>query len=194
MIDNDIIDINYTKKTINWNRPRFLKKIFTPQELKIISESKNSFNSVWQLWSMKESAYKIYIREGNSRLFNPLFFKGNISTKNNSHGHVEYNNRKIHTETVFNSSYIYTQACYKVMPLEFKILPIKCEKRKENTLTLQRSISNSLASYYDLKAFQCKISKEQNGAPFVRLNEKKVPISITHHGNFAAYVFNKNRL
>ena len=62
MIGTDIIDIVEAKKTSNWERPRFLEKLFTSNEQQLIHNSENKFVMVWRLWSMKEAAYKLYIQ------------------------------------------------------------------------------------------------------------------------------------
>ena len=61
MLGNDIIDINETRRTTNWERPRFIEKIFTFKEQRMITKSADPFTTVWHLWSMKESAYKVFI-------------------------------------------------------------------------------------------------------------------------------------
>ncbi|MDT0294261.1 4'-phosphopantetheinyl transferase superfamily protein [Mesonia ostreae] len=58
MIGNDVVDLHMTKQESNWQRPRFLEKIFTKgEQAKIISDKDPNF-LVWLFWSMKESAYK----------------------------------------------------------------------------------------------------------------------------------------
>ena len=60
MIGNDIIDLDLTKIQSNWQRPKFLEKIFTLKERNFIQKAEDPELEVWKLWSRKEAAYKIY--------------------------------------------------------------------------------------------------------------------------------------
>lgn len=61
MTGNDIVDIKQAAAESNWKRKGFLEKIFTPHEQEYIGQSALPEEMVWKLWSMKESAYNIYI-------------------------------------------------------------------------------------------------------------------------------------
>ena len=74
MIGNDIVDLNLAKTQSNWKRKGYLDKIFTENEQNLIFESENPTAKVWNLWSRKEAAYKIYNRSTNIRVFNPKKF------------------------------------------------------------------------------------------------------------------------
>ena len=72
MIGNDVVDLALAKTESNWQRKGFLEKLFTASERQIINQSENPEIMVWNLWSRKEAAYKIYHRETGLRLFMPL--------------------------------------------------------------------------------------------------------------------------
>ena len=67
MIGNDIVDLK--RITANWKRPRFLDKTFTLGEQVYIQNSKNKHQMVWLLWSMKEAAYKAYVKQYQDQFF-----------------------------------------------------------------------------------------------------------------------------
>ena len=62
MIGNDIVDLVQARFQSNWKRKGFVQKIFTQKEQELIFSSKNPENMVWNLWTRKESAYKIFNR------------------------------------------------------------------------------------------------------------------------------------
>ncbi len=72
MIGNDVVDLALAKTESNWQRKGFLEKLFTASERQIINQSENPEIMVWNLWSRKEAAYKIYNRETGLRRFMPL--------------------------------------------------------------------------------------------------------------------------
>ena len=71
MIGNDIVDLQLARKESNWQRPRFLQKIFTEEEQHFIHTSSDKDVAVWLLWTGKESVYKIIARLEKRRFFAP---------------------------------------------------------------------------------------------------------------------------
>ena len=82
MVGNDIIDIQEAQKKSNWQRPRFLEKLFTIKEQQLIQNSEHSFLMVWRLWSMKEAAYKLYTQLHPSRFYKPKSFECEMNDLN----------------------------------------------------------------------------------------------------------------
>lgn len=72
MLGNDIIDLALAQKESNWQRKGFLNKIFTPSEQVLILNASQPEIMVWNLWSRKEAAYKIYNRQTQVRAYIPL--------------------------------------------------------------------------------------------------------------------------
>ncbi|MFN3968072.1 4'-phosphopantetheinyl transferase superfamily protein [Flavobacterium sp.] len=103
MIGNDIIDLAKAKKESNWQRKGFLDKLFTEDEQKLILNSEDSEQMVWNLWSRKEAAYKIYNRQTGERFFNPKCFVCEA-------GEVDFGTYKYFTQTQITSDFIYTIA------------------------------------------------------------------------------------
>jgi phosphopantetheinyl transferase (holo-ACP synthase) len=72
VIGNDIVDLALARKESNWKRPGYLNKIFTTKEQLLISSAENPNTMVWNLWSRKGAAYKIYNRATGIRGYFPL--------------------------------------------------------------------------------------------------------------------------
>ena len=81
MIGNDVVDIQLAKIESNWQRKGYLDKIFTENEQIYISNSLEPDIAVWNLWTRKEAAYKIWNTQTGLRKFNPTDRK---STRLNS--------------------------------------------------------------------------------------------------------------
>jgi phosphopantetheinyl transferase (holo-ACP synthase) len=103
MIGNDIVDLAKAKKESDWQRSRFLDKLFTSKEQKLILSSENSELMVWNLWSRKEAAYKIYNRQSGERFFNPKKFVCEADK-------VIFGNHLYHIQTQITPHFIYTIA------------------------------------------------------------------------------------
>ena len=108
MIGNDIVDLALAKKESNWQRNRFLDKIFTKNEQQMILNDANPEIMVWNLWSRKEAAYKIYNRETGIRGFFPLQLE--CSFENATLGTVSIKKKIYFTQSKIENDSIYTIA------------------------------------------------------------------------------------
>jgi phosphopantetheinyl transferase (holo-ACP synthase) len=155
MIGNDIIDLDLSKIESNWKRKGFLNKIFSPQERALIYNDANPEIMVWNLWSRKEAAYKIYNRLTGISGYFPWQFQCEYNDKTN--GTVAVADFIFHTRTEITNRYIYTIAVSEI-DIFYKITNLNSLEniKKENGIPyILDSISN-----------------------------KTAPVSITHHGRF----------
>ncbi|MES2411044.1 MAG: 4'-phosphopantetheinyl transferase superfamily protein [Bacteroidota bacterium] len=163
MIGNDIVDLAFARKESNWQRKGFLDKIFTPREKLLISNSQNPETTVWNLWSRKEAAYKIYNRLTHKRAFIPKQLECfDLGIKNGViYGKVICYNVVYFTKTIISRDCVETNALLN--PADFdKIKTIDSAKNIIKT--------NGIPNYFDS---QNKILK---------------PVSKTHHGRFERVV------
>lgn len=108
MIGNDVIDLKLAAAESNWRRKGFLEKLFSDKEIAMILGSETPDVSVWNLWSKKEAAYKIFNRSTGIRSFNPKYFEcADLSRKSQ----VVFANRSVFCETETNQDFIHTIAC-----------------------------------------------------------------------------------
>lgn len=190
MVGNDIIDIAATKRSkdpkgLGWKRPGFVKKIFTDSEQKLIADSEDPFITVWQLWSMKESAYKVYIQVGGKPFYNPKRIECELEGLN---GKVEIGDLLLETKSTINEEYIFTIAGIETLNIKSKVFNIgnNAELQSEN-------LRNQLLKHYSqtngLEFEKLKIKKIENGIPRLFYDEKDLglAISLTHCGEFGGY-------
>lgn len=155
MIGNDIVDLALAQKESNWKRSGFLNKIFTSREQLLIGDAVNRDVMVWNLWTRKEAAYKIYNRETGIRGYFPLQLECEYENQNS--GTVIINNYIYLTETTICSDYIYTIAVTEKAYFEqIRILDseTKISKRKGIPFLTDDFVKN------------------------------EIPVSISHHGRF----------
>ena len=154
MIGNDIIDLELAQSESNWQRPGFLQKLFTTGEQKMILEHPNPETAVWILWSIKESAYKIYNRMTGQRAFIPHRIKCQFDSSDYS-GQAELENTVYFTKTYVEGSLIHTIAVLN--PNDFQRV---------------RDLMPHL------------IKKDINGLPYSDALENKYSVSVSNHGRF----------
>ena len=155
MIGNDIVDLALAKKESNWQRNRFLDKIFTKNEQQIILNDANPEIMVWNLWSRKEAAYKIYNRETGIRGFFPLQLE--CFYENATFGTVS-----IKAKIYFTQSKIENDSIYTIAVLEKEYF------KKIKSISPAVAILKKNGIPFIIDSYS-KIEK---------------PVSISHHGRF----------
>jgi len=155
MIGNDIVDLEVARYQSNWQRKGFLDKIFTIKEQRIILHCENPELLVWNLWTRKEAAYKIFNRSTQIRAFIPLRLECNVI--NEFEGTISINHQTYFTQTEITESSVYTVAVSeRLFFSKIQVLSSEQPILKENGIPfLMDSATN-----------------------------KKNPVSITHHGRF----------
>lgn len=174
MIGNDIVDLSLAKTESNWERKGFLEKQFTTTEQILIHNSKNPFEMVWRIWSMKESAYKIVVQQKQKRFFAPKKFECSVLSEID--GEVYFENQRFQTKTISTHNYIYTsigksQNAWIGASENYK---------------LEEMIANKLS------ILKVKIRKNDVGIPQIYCFNKQISESFTksHHGNHLAFEVN----
>ncbi len=110
MIGNDVIDLDLARSESDIFRPGYRSKVLTEAEIWMIDKSSEPEILFWLLWSMKESAYKIFNRETGIRAFNPTKFECEIDVREMS-GRVTHLTGIYFTKSCLSSDCIYTIAC-----------------------------------------------------------------------------------
>lgn len=185
MVGNDIVDLEEAKKTSNWQRPRFLNKLFTSKEQLLICNSKNAFLMVWRLWSMKESAYKLYTQLYPSRFYNPKGFECFID---NGNGMVRFKGFECHTKTQITSKYILSEARLMDAKITSKVIKFKDDTNsKTKSELIRHDLLSKFSKENQLSLADLKIKKSEFGIPTVHFNSETIQLTISHHGRFGAY-------
>lgn len=187
MVGNDIIDIKETKETTNWKRPGSIQKIFSPDEQEMISNASDPFSIIWHLWSMKESAYKVFIQTGGKRFFNPSKIECSLDSLCN--GYVRINQATYCTSTSINRDYISTVATLDNTAATTSIFQLPDKNAKLQSSFMHQQVLNDFATMQDLNIQDLKIKKRDSGAPIIIHHKKplNIALSISHHGNYGAY-------
>lgn len=69
MLGNDIVDLQNLKV-----HPRFIEKVCTDEEQRIVASSSNPDLALWTLWAAKEATYKAVKKMDSNILFSPKKF------------------------------------------------------------------------------------------------------------------------
>ena len=187
MVGNDIIDINETRRASNWERPRFMQKIFTLKEQSIIAASSDSFTTVWHLWSMKESAYKAFIQAGGNRFFNPTKIECSLDSSEN--GQAEIGTTILKTNTSIHSHYIFSTATVENSDIDTRVFQLTEDSIQQQSQFMHQQVLNDFAKNNSFNPADLLLHKTETGVPTLHYKNKalRTSLSITHHGKYGAY-------
>jgi phosphopantetheinyl transferase (holo-ACP synthase) len=173
MLGNDVVDLKLAKQQIRWNTKAFQQKVLHPKEMNQYNSSPLRYNDFWKIWSIKETAYKAHQRNKNHRpKFNPFDFLVEINSSTSSK--VILDNYEYNIISFVTDKYIYSYtASNDVYSVQNFDLNLKNTFYNEG---LKRQYLNN------------RVIKNEYGIPFLLENNKAVPISITHHGSYFAYL------
>ena len=187
-LGNDIVDIFQTKRDSNWQRKGFLEKIFSPSEQELITDASDPFLTVWRLWSMKESAYKLYLQQGATRFFNPL--KVNCEIFSAEDGKATIADCHMATKTEITHSYIYSTAFEKPSQLPHScIFALPADSATHQQLFSYQQLFNFIEVASGIDQGQLRIKKTKEGVPELFYKDHKIAVSfsLTHHGKYGAF-------
>ena len=74
MVGNDVVDLSDPESSHDACHLRFDRRVFTPEELEVLSTDHTDVQRRWILWSAKEAAYKAARRECAGITFSPPHF------------------------------------------------------------------------------------------------------------------------
>jgi len=197
MIGNDIVDIKEAAAKSNWRRKGFLNKVFTEKEQLYISNSDNPDLIVWLLWSMKESAYKIYSRLQRKYFVSPLKLESELITGSNEgyKGKVFIENFTFSTNSKVTKEFVSTMALAENKLRKGKIfqkdLKFSNEDFDKHRVEIYLSISKTFSEKINKPAENILIKKDKYGIPYIfdEQNQFDASVSISHHGRYGAYAF-----
>ncbi len=187
MIGNDIVDLREARLKSNWERPGFLEKVFSSSEQELIHSSKNPFQMVWRLWSMKESAYKFYVQKSPAPIRGFYPSKINCQINSEQEGEVIIQGLMVRTNTVLCPEYVFTSTFSKANVMaETVIFSLPPENSKIQSTFTRNKLIDFLVQKYQLKREHLKIKKDKNNIPeiFYRSGLLALSCSLTHHGKY----------
>ena len=177
MVGNDIVDLDEALKSSDWQRPRFLDKLFTELEQNYIKKAKDPFLMVWRLWSIKEASYKLYTQIHLSRFYNP---KGFECTLKDNYTTVGFKGFRCFVKTIVTSNYVISEARLNKKKLGSEIVKFTSTDQKNYSEELKLRLLNYVGNSY-------RLTKNEFNIPTLNDGKKQINVSLTHHGNYGAF-------
>ncbi len=195
---NDIVDLQDARIASNWQRPRYLEKIFTPQERAWIQQANQPDMRVWMLWSAKESAYKLSRQLGAERAYAPKSLRIRDWTQESATNYrlqLLTEQAELTVHTTLGHTFVHSVALLDENPnWQAEILNLSGtheEKRKQ----LREQVCQRVAEADSRVGGETyRIVKNESEIPQLWLGETQLDIvlSLSHHGRYGAYCWGRS--
>lgn len=188
MIGNDVVDLS--RSSSSWKRKRFLEKVYTEAEQKLIFSALHPHQMAWLLWSMKEAAYKIRVQQCGKRSFHPTRLICRLTS--NATGVVTIDKHTYITSSTISDRYIHTVArLNNTAAYQSAVFEVQDQTNARQSVFINDRFIEKLAQRAGLDEDQLKIIKNAAGVPSLLHSDVKLPlhISFTHCGNYCGYVY-----
>ncbi|GAB3986044.1 hypothetical protein GCM10028807_02610 [Spirosoma daeguense] len=191
MIGNDIVDLERARLDSNWQRSGFLRKLFTIDEQRLIHSSNDPELMVWTLWSMKESVYKLIVRQTGRPFFAPQKLVCHSIRPDGAtlEGSVFYE-KNYQTRSIITTRYVASVASPvdTRTPFVHRIVTFDSVDYRSQHERIRRDVKQFLAAETSTDINGIHIQKNGVGIPSVSLgNSKPIPISLSHHGYYGSF-------
>lgn len=211
-IGNDIIDLQQTNPE-RTAQEKFYLKIICKKEAELFKNIDSTLllfeHFVWLAWSVKESVYKFYKRHNPGILFSPTKIIINkigfpIQKVQSFHRQKEafsflkeecycckviFDSNTFFTRTLLQDGFIFTVAnnMNDFENIYWGIKSVDDDDSYSNQSKIVREFVLKKLNTIFLPG-ELTIEKSGIGYPFLK-QQKNLPLSFSHHGNFAAYAF-----
>ncbi|WP_051201469.1 4'-phosphopantetheinyl transferase superfamily protein [Christiangramia portivictoriae] len=177
IIGNDIIDLKIALAKPRIRNIRFLSKIFSEKEISQLAKQDNPELSIWKIWAMKETAYKAHQRifQFTAR-FDPLSYICDLNEL-----HIKKDAAIYDIKIDQDKEHLY--AWLATEPIDHIKIPYSSDYWNDFT--------RQFCHRTGIELEDIKIYKNKFGIPELAFNNNstRLPVSITHHGRFAAVCF-----
>ncbi|MEM7183181.1 MAG: 4'-phosphopantetheinyl transferase superfamily protein [Spirochaetota bacterium] len=202
---NDIIDRQIYESSRLVSNKRFFKKVFTDKEFRFIENSSDANLTAMSLWALKESAYKAISRQKSDIFFAYKQFEVNLANKQ-----IYYQDCVLQADLIVakkfvhgicreaNHSYCLHAKVDSKYSLQRCIPYSSYQGKEQEKMSLESFLVREQAKFLlcqmsgNLAAKELHIAREKDDLgkikpPHIEMkNKQKIPISLSHHGDFFA--------
>lgn len=182
---NDIVDLRDEDAIEPSENIRFVKRVLNENEIRSVFDSKNPKETLWTLWSLKESAYKALKRKYADLQFIPKDFSVNSKTFIVDWRKIEFLYSVVEQQREeFVASYCSTTqngfVYHKYEDYNFhevKITP---------SAAVREFAKKKISELWNISPEYLKIEVELYPEIINLKTQKKLPLSMSHHGRYVA--------
>ncbi len=195
LIGNDILSKKDISNQLSFSKKKYLDKILTADEQLLVAKKIKIEQLPFVLWTCKESAYKIDLKDGLNKGFIPNEYEVEIESLSKKKGffvatgNVNNGKKTFFSQTKIFPDYISTIACNSEKDLP-KIQNFIGENNKcDHSVELRRLLKKKLAQHFRINENDIAVMKSEKGIPYIvsKYCEVLPDISFSHDGDYFSY-------
>lgn len=187
-IGNDIIDLRHPPNIGVEKKSRYLQKFLTETEQNLVPNL--SQQNIWLLWSIKETAYKSFVKQGAPIGFYPkkIHISSLVEQDGKHAATVKYEDLITQTTSVVSEEHIHTLTRTEPTTQNSKIFR---SIPNEVSACLRHALTKSIAQELKILPEYISISKSKKNVPLVSVKQSNVfiDVSFSHDNNWGAFVY-----
>lgn len=194
-IGNDIVSLSCPFNKKSFHSKKYLKKTFTEKELYFLTYHPETFLPQL-LWSCKESAYKVLVKDGLNKAFSPALYSTQIVSQNSDSSEylvrVKYRKKEVSVNSMINSSFIHSIATENSENVHNISYNIGYSESGNISELMHKSVINDIAARLNLPPGHFRIIKNDiNQVPSLvnTHNHSRYEVSFSHDQNFYSYAY-----
>jgi len=178
-VGNDVVNIGHPANANRSLSSKFLAKVCSSKEQEYVLESESPNIALWQLWSLKESAFKVLMKMGEMSFFAP----NRIEVLDTG-----IQNKKV-IETMFKSNVVYLKSSVlneRITSVASNSLDGINKAVSETRITSKPDESNEVRRLmfdvlkrHNLPHDKVEVIKNEQGIPYLFYQKKILPIEIS---------------
>jgi phosphopantetheinyl transferase len=195
---NDIVALNEPDNLSAPYRPRFLEKLFTPDEQAWIRQQADIGIASWCLWACKESAYKLGRKLGDPRSYSPKNIR--VTPQGNMPATelkclVHHNQRILPVTCYINPEFVHAIAALDMAHGDTIQTVFRAGNPDDVSISIRKAIISSISNRYGIAPAEIRIIQRSDKIPQLYAGNLPLPIdlSISHDGNWGAFVYHENK-
>ena len=197
-IGNDILSIEDPTNLRSFSNSRFLSKVLTRTE-RAANLSRKGPLFAYILWTCKESAYKIQVKNGLRSAFAPIRFTVELADldpgQGIDRGTATFGDKRMSTLTYINSRFVHTIAMEGYSALDLIVEGVR------NTGALYGAPQSDLTHDHFLGSLVSDLGLSKSAVTFsqdpdtriplvqIRGADRRVDLSLSHDGGFISFAY-----
>lgn len=208
-VGNDVVDLRADGACGKSRDKRFVRRVLTASEQNRLAESQNPDACLWAMWAAKEAAYKAVSRifpdiSAWPGRYETVFDQpglarqcaGRVSTPQGAvRVHLDWDENRVHCLGLIGSAGLWQDMTADVLEPGVDVHPEIQPSAKQLSAAARTAAAAAIGLHTGLPHALVKIERsrvcQRSAPPVVKINgiEEKIPVSLSHHGRFAAFAF-----
>jgi hypothetical protein len=188
MIGNDVVDLSDPESSREACHPRFDRRVFAPEETRLLRTDPTDRQMRWILWSAKEAAYKAARRESEGIVFSPARFV--VDLDRSLGGSVRYGTLhwSVRVEIDRDCVHAVVSEAEDLAEMLSGACRLMTAELRNPSAAVRRFAVSSLATELGVATSDLRIEKVDR-IPQLILAGRAAPvaISLSHHGSYAGF-------